>query len=220
MCLLGTLFSVHRDIPHWQACHGPVTVPIWQIILKGRDQQTEIRQVGACTIQCAKCLSFPPQINPNTEAVWEWTIRFTGSQLGRRVEVCKHQFIWIFIVVDPGVNILQGFCQFGFHFDTMGSPEAENRGRYKPAWRQLDAVRNHSQHQAGQFFVTFHTFLQIYWKITDGFIKVEVREVRCFCLRLQFWHKTHTQTKEVVKNIWRRRSEDREGRQHWDHGIP
>lgn len=163
MCLLGTLFSMHRDILHWQACHGPVTVPIWQIILKGRDQQTEIKQVGACKIECAKCLSFPPQINPNTKAVWEWAIRFTGSQLGRRVEVCKHQFIWIFIVVDPGINILQGFCQFGFHFDTIGSLEAENRSRYKPAWSQLDTVRNHLEEQAGQFlqhFTHFYRFIE------------------------------------------------------------
>lgn len=70
----------------------------------------------------------------------------------------KQQFIWIFIVVDPDINILLGLCQFGFIL-TQSSLKAENYSRYKPAWSQLDMVRKYLEDLTGQFRNISHTDL-------------------------------------------------------------
>lgn len=64
------------------------------------------------------------------------------KQTFREAKVSKQQFKWIYIVVDPDINILLGFCQFGFIL-TQSSLRAENCCRYEPAWSQLDVVRNY-----------------------------------------------------------------------------
>lgn len=136
--------------------------------------------------------------------------------------MCKHQFIWIFIVVDPGINILLGVLSVWIHLHTTGTPPAENRSRYKPAWCQQDMVRNYLADglcQIHKYFTHFTDLLKTNQSPGDSFScssfssnfsQLALKQYHC-----EVWGAAAALSESHIWTGWRS-----QGSQHWDHGIP
>lgn len=107
--------------------------------------------------------------------------------------------------------------------DTIGSPQAENCSRYKPAWSQLDTVRNYSEGGISSYFTHFTDLLKTNQSPLNSFSY----SPSCFFFffnfhylilklyQVKFWKTAAAPFQSHVWMVWWS-----EGSQHWDHGIP